>query len=375
MVCLAVLGTILTAGLWPFGAPRNDVTWLSGGLRFGRHGSAVSRSFLVADSDANGSSTLEIWLRPDLHRHSGVIVSFDSLRTPAIPFALRQNKDAVVVQQANLDRDGNYRMAWLAVPHVMRAEQVLVTVTEIPHRTDVYVNGVRARSFPIQGTLSPLEGKLLLSGLPNAADSWTGTIQGLAIYKQALSPEQVAADYQSWTMSRHPASTIASFARAIYDFREPSGEIVHDRADSRNDLTIPARYFVLHPVFLRSSWRSYRNNWPYWQDMLVNIIGFIPLGFFFAAYFCLTRRWKALLLTAFLGFATSFTIEALQYFLPTRDSGTTDLMTNELGTVIGAALYSWSVAQRFIAQIVGCDDLGESSQSDGCETMVEGKKL
>jgi hypothetical protein len=45
-MCALVLGVILVAGLWPFHAPRNDVSWLGEGtgVLFGKHGSIVSAS-------------------------------------------------------------------------------------------------------------------------------------------------------------------------------------------------------------------------------------------------------------------------------------------------------------------------------------------
>ena len=48
LICIAVLCTILTLGLWPFHSPRNEVAWLVNhdGLHFGTYGTVISSGSL-----------------------------------------------------------------------------------------------------------------------------------------------------------------------------------------------------------------------------------------------------------------------------------------------------------------------------------------
>ncbi len=97
---------------------------------------------------------------------------------------------------------------------------------------------------------------------------------------------------------------------------------------------------IVREKFLEPPWKEFYPRWAYWKNVGINIGGFIPLGFFFCAYLTSVRQVsRPRLVTMILGAAASVTIEVLQAFLPTRDSGMTDIITNTLGTYLGVLLY------------------------------------
>jgi VanZ family protein len=79
----------------------------------------------------------------------------------------------------------------------------------------------------------------------------------------------------------------------------------------------------------------------YWTgfDVVVNIIGYIPLGMLIvpSIYPRLRGAW-AVLLTALLGMLVSGTMEAVQTFLPSRVPSNLDFLTNSIGCCIGACI-------------------------------------
>ena len=125
------------------------------------------------------------------------------------------------------------------------------------------------------------------------------------------------------------------------------------------NLYVPERYQILREKLLELPWEEFRQERSYWEDVLINIGGFVPLGLFFCAYFTTALRVsRPAVFTIVFGAAVSLIIEVLQAYLPTRNSGITDIVTNTLGTSLGATLYRWnsclfntaltrSVSQRF----------------------------
>jgi glycopeptide antibiotics resistance protein len=114
---------------------------------------------------------------------------------------------------------------------------------------------------------------------------------------------------------------------------------MHNAVATGPDLEIPKRFTVLHKTMLRSVFEEFDPSWNYLDDLLRNIAGFMPVGFIFGAYFLLARsRFHAILYATLAGGALSFVVEVLQAYIPPRGSGVTDIITNTLGSALGAVL-------------------------------------
>jgi hypothetical protein len=361
--CVLVLGCILVAGLWPFHTPHNAVSWPKNGngLDFGRHGSAVGmnpfRNIRLPNDTGN---SLEVWLTPERVSGGGCILAFDSSPDPRAPFVLRQYDTSIVLQRSLVNEQGRVTQLWFKVDHVFQAgKRVLATVSSNKNGTLLYVDGVVAGRSEDAGIANrELTGVLVLAN-STVDDSWTGQMAGLAIYDRELTPTQVHSHFQSWTPDRGPLLAEERSPVALYLFNEGAGGTVHNRVDPSTSLTIPAKYFVLHPAFLRSTWDVYSHvrgvwkRWSFWEDLIVNIGGFVPVGFVFLSYCSSVRPTRhAALVVVLLGFLLSLVIEVLQRFLPNRDSGMTDLFTNTAGTGLGVLLHRSASIRTLWAKVL-----------------------
>jgi VanZ like family/Concanavalin A-like lectin/glucanases superfamily len=345
-LCVCIIFGMLVAGLWPFHQPHNDVTWITyaNGVSFGGYGTLLSMStFDLSDSGPNAACGLEIWLFPYDIRDTGTVLAFyssDNLQR----FSVRQDRADLVLKVERRDAQHPIITSGISVKKVFRqGTPAFVTIASGAQGTVVYLNGSAVKSVPgFKMTGADLTGQLVIGTSPVKTDSWAGQLRGLAIYGQDLTAALALQHYLAWDGMSRPYRAENERSVALYLFDEHSGNVVHNHGSSGVELNIPEKYTILHEKFLESDWKEFNLRWDYWKSVLINIGGFVPFGFFCCAYLSLTKPAnRAAIATAVLGSAVSLTIEILQSFLPTRDSGTTDLITNTLGTGLGVMLYRW----------------------------------
>lgn len=346
ITCAAILAGILVAGLWPFHAARNQVYEVAngGGMWFGRHGTVLSTgAFKAQDVGDDDPCDIDIGLTPATTWDRNTILSFYA-GNRGTPLSLHQSNRDLLIESQRRGARPESSLTKLYVLRVFRGHRkVFIAITSDGHETSVYVNGVLAavsRTFAFSS--KDLAGRLIVANSPLRDDSWSGLIRELAIYKGFLSQRAALRRYRTWAESGRPAATQSARPLAVYLFDQPVGPVIRNQTGEGPDLSIPKRFTVLDHIFLEQPRSEYKYGQDSLKNIVINIAGFVPLGFIFCAYFSLVRRSRhAIGMSIIVGAAVSVTIEVLQAFLPTRFSGMTDIFTNTVGTAVGACTFAY----------------------------------
>jgi VanZ family protein len=353
VICAAVLCAILVAGLAPFWPPRNTVTWLGNenGLRFSGYATVRSSdAFPAATEEGEPSCSLEMWLQPGSASAINTILAFSTPENPAQLSVQQYHANLALRHEVHNDHQKPQAIGIDGVFRQIRPR--FITISSGPLKTSVYVDGNLAETFSHFRLDWYCSGDLVIGTSPVENERWSGKFLGLAIYHRELSPDQVLADFRAWTTQGRPGSFELNGSLAIYLFNERTGDVIRNAVQPGINLYIPKRYSLVRQKFLEPFWKEFKPGRSYWSDFVINIVGFVPLGFVLFAYWSCVRRSKhAALITVFTGLATSLTIEILQSYLPTRASGTTDLITNTLGTFVGVKLCASKYARVLLAKL------------------------
>lgn len=336
-LCALILGCFLIAGLWPFRQIRNDVAWIANqpGVHFGKHGIILSADALPAGG--SGDCSIEMWVRPVGGEDFSTLLAFDG---PSGGTGLSLHRSLTDLRLDRATSSGKLIKSY--VDKVLHdGKLVFLTVVSGSGGISVFQNGVLAgRVSPVRAA-GDCTGSFGVGHHVRGHNSWQGDILGLAIYSRALAPDQVLRSYQSWRIVGRPDERSNGRPEALYLFDEKGGAVVRDSGASGAVLIIPEKYQNIQRTWLQSPLGAFEFRWGYVEDIVINIGGFIPFGFVLSAFLVSVGRVRKVAEWAILGgLFVSLTIEILQVYLPTRSSDLTDVLTNTLGTCLGAIIYA-----------------------------------
>jgi len=353
--CVLMILAVLVATLWPFNfMPSNQATWLphTNGMRFDQYGVVLSEGPLrPAAGDPGNSCSLELLLRAEAVYSMRSILNFYAPDNPR-QFQIKQWNNGLVITR-HIAGTRNRATTRFELGDAFLGDRLLVlAITSRPSGTIFYING--KPQVVSRATISPSDfsGQLVLGTSPVDYELWSGEVRGLVVYSKALSPVEVQQHYETWSATGGIGAAPLDRATTQYAFSEGSGRIVHNAIATGPDLEIPKSFTIPHKGFLKNPVQEFEPNWQYVYDVVRNIAGFMPLGFLICAYRTIAHsRARAILAATLTGAVLSFTIEVLQFYIPQRNSGITDILTNTSGAFLGALIAASGAIEMILAKL------------------------
>lgn len=362
--CLILCGVFLVVGLRPFEfLPGNKVSWVKGGhgLRFkgpesgsdrDAGGMAFTPQPLVQGLPGQGRGlSIEILVRCN-QEPKGYLPCLLVLcdRDKKAELTVGQWKTSLIVRRYG---EGTFRgRNWqeIGLRDALPAGRLrLITITFDDAGSVIYLDGKPAKSTarfsPLRDGMGVEAHFLMLGNSPNAEAGWSGDLLGVALYDRAVTEAEIRKDSGAWV----EAGGLRSRGERLlvhYRFAEGAGSRVADLSGKGNDLAIPNSPIfsrrILGPMVL-----DLGNKESVIQDVALNILGFVPFGFFLCLWLARSTSWsrgRTFVVAIAGGFFISLVIELTQGFIPVRDSSQVDLICNTLGAGMGG-LPVWARAR------------------------------
>jgi VanZ family protein len=335
---------------WPFAFwPTNQVRWLTEppGLHFAEN--AIIRDAAVLPTPANAATreaadfTVELWLEADALATNDVahILTIHDRQLPS-NFVLCQWKQEILLRVPNEHSRSSIREVG-ADGALEPTRAKLITITGSAAGTDFYFDGVPQRQFPgFKVAATAFRGKLIVGNAANGNHAWNGKILGLALYQRALDAGEVAQHHAQWMVRQARQFTNDPSVAALYLFEEGDGKMTRDSSRHGHQMAIPSTYRVPHKEFL-APWGRPMNQGIDYDDIVTNVLGFVPFGFcFFLHRRSRSRRGgvRDALVVVFTGAVISLVLETVQFWLGNRDSSLLDVICNTTGTWFGVMVAS-----------------------------------
>ncbi len=330
--------------------PVNRVHWASAGpgITFEPYGLAYTEYFFIPSAEVPEPSnlTIELAIKPDFLKYSSLrfLVMIHDGQDKSQLF-IGQWGSSLMIMNGN-DYSNRRRLPKIYLQLDENVEKArLVSIVSTEEGTRVYLDGVlkKKKSALVLRYPNKIEQTRMVVGNNLGGNQpWKGTIAGLAFYDRALEQALIESHYRSWQSNGTFNGFKDAAPKLLYTFDQGSGESVRNKMGDGPVLMVPARMEILQKKVL---------SWPKFYgvagtnligDVLLNLIGFIPLGFILIALYgrieSFSHRYGRLIVVLF-AFAFSLSIEITQVWIPSRDSSLLDLFLNTIGGYLGVLLY------------------------------------
>jgi hypothetical protein len=347
-----ILLGILYFGLNPKGFYlSNNVEWIpnQSGIRFGKYGIGHTNfSFKSYESHSRTLSSLsfEIALKPDGIDNGGFkFLLVLHAGEDSKQLLIGQWRSSIIVMNGD-DYDGSQGVKRIGVREALLPQKIrFITITSGEEGTKVYLDGQLAKAkkdLLLKVPNGIAKTKLVVGNSIYGRHSWTGDIYGLALYGYALTAKDAELHFKQWSRERDFSFAMEDAPKVLYIFDEKAGERAFDQAGGNHHLEIPLKMKILKRQILVAPWYRVKLNKSFIQDIILNIIGFIPFGFFLSAIFLSIGGFvekHSCLTTILLCLVISLFIEIAQAWMPSRSSQMLDVILNTLGAFLGVMFY------------------------------------
>jgi VanZ family protein len=356
--CLAIAALTILAGLWPFNLwPANQVEWLKdrNGVHFYGRGIIVSPPATTTRQDPllfGTPITFEIWLQADGEPDSYLTRILSLYGGEKTEDCFLGQWKSYLILRSNTIPENNQTFREIAVKNALpKGQRRFITITSDEKGTCIYVAGKLERVIP-NFLFAPKGRKalyrMILGNSPRGKDYWQGNLFGVGIYQRSLTADQVSEHFQSWMNRKAVFPSEEKGQAAVYLFNERGGTRIQDQV-SRHDLLLLPRFTAPQKNIVTLPSKDSLLTRPSFEDTIINISGFIPFGLLTLSWLPsqkLTSPPYLILIVIFLGGLLSLAIELIQVYLPSPYSQLVDLLSNILGTFLGAFFFHSYISRR-----------------------------
>ena len=349
---LVVLFVILFFGLRPKDFNfSNNASRIEGqaGIRFEKYGIAYTdpiKEFQIAGGLGENGFSIEIALKPSNNEEGFNFILALHNGNDRSQLLLGQWRSWIIAMNGD-DYDHKRRVKRISLDTASRSPAIqYITLTTENGGTNVYFNGQLIKSKKDLTLRIPYgdNARLILGNSAYGKHSWGGDIYGLAFYSHTLTAPDAALHYTRWSQDRNFEFATDRNPFLLYHFDEPDGKRIFDHAGGGHFLKMPSRMPILKKELLSAPWKGFKFDKKGIEDIVLNLAGFIPLGFFFILTLGRLHgaaKKKTVFITLFLCVLVSLIIETAQAWMPSRSSSQLDLMCNTAGSVIGIFMAWW----------------------------------